>query len=128
MMIEQEGKQLKAYVRKGKIYPSFVRNYQLDARTREFEERTLKNSYLINGKSLIRLDSNLILLTDKEIDYLWLTHSPKINLDRYLAFYNPKQIIADGSSPPYMVNRWQQSARLRNIPFHYTGRDGAFEF
>ena len=128
LLIEQDGKRLRTYTSTKTIHPKIIRSYQLGARTRQLEESSLKNSYEINGQSLIRLDSSLILLSQKEIEYLWLTHSPKVNLDRYLASYTPKQIIADGSSPPYLVNRWKESARSRNIPFHYTGIDGAFEF
>ncbi|MCX2718077.1 ComEC/Rec2 family competence protein [Lentiprolixibacter aurantiacus] len=128
ILISQNGKQLTTHTSAKTIYPHTLKNYKLGARTRAYKEYPLKNSYVINGESLIRLDSSLLVLSEKEIDYLWLTHSPRINLDRYLAAYSPKKIIADGSSPPYLVDRWRQSARSSNIPFHYTGRDGAFEF
>ncbi|MCE2613151.1 ComEC family competence protein [Flavobacteriaceae bacterium D16] len=129
LLIKQQGKRLAVYTPEKTVAPpSLIRNYQLGARTRQLEHLPLENSYLLNGQTIIRLDSNVILLKKKEINYLWLTYSPKINLDRYLASYAPGQIIADGSSPPYLVDRWQESAGSRNIPFHYTGKDGAFEF
>ena len=128
LLIQQHGKQLKTFTSAKTIHPSIIRNYQMGARTRENITANLKSSYTINGQALIRLDSSLILPSVRGIDYLWITYAPKINLDRYLAYYTPKQIIADGSSPPYLINKWQESARLRNIPFHYTGEDGAYEF
>ncbi|NNK30361.1 MAG: hypothetical protein HKP04_05855, partial [Flavobacteriaceae bacterium] len=47
-------------------------------------------------------------------------------LDRYIAYFEPKMIIADGSNYNYLVRRWKESAAIRNIPFHYTGDKGAF--
>lgn len=128
LLIKQNGIQLTAYSPTGTIHQATLRNHELGARTREFEVLPLKKSYMIKGKSLIRMDSSLILPSERELGYLWLTHAPKVNLDRYLTYYSPGQIIADGSNPPYLINKWEESARRKNIPFHYTGHDGAYEF
>jgi competence protein ComEC len=128
LLIKQEGATLKAYSSSKTLHPAFLRNYRLGARVKEVKQESLKNHYYLNEEFLIRLDSSQLQLRKHDIDYLWLTYSPKINLDRYLAYCSPRQIIADGSNPPYLIKRWEESAQSRNIPFHYTGKDGAFEF
>ena len=55
-----------------------------------------------------------------------LTHSPKMNLDRLIQTVYPKEIIADGSNYPSFIERWESSASENKIPFHFTGRDGAY--
>jgi competence protein ComEC len=39
---------------------------------------------------------------------------------------NPKYIIADGSNYTSYVNRWKQTCLKRKLPFHHTGKKGAF--
>ena len=55
-----------------------------------------------------------------------LTHSPKINLERLLIDYNPKQIIADGSNYTSYIKRWKESCKQAKIPLHITREKGSF--
>ena len=84
---------------------------------------------------MIRFKNQEILIVDSlgiyKIQYLQdpivlLTRSPKINLDRLIETIHPKEIIADGSNYPSFIQRWESSAYKNKIPFHVTGREGAY--
>ena len=55
-----------------------------------------------------------------------LQYAPKINLERLIQTLKPSLIIADGSSYKSDINRWEATALTNAIPFHYTGKKGAF--
>lgn len=55
-----------------------------------------------------------------------LQYSPKINLERLIKSIQPIQIIADGSNYKSYVIRWEKTSLKYQIPFHYTGQQGAF--
>jgi len=55
-----------------------------------------------------------------------LQYSPKINLERLIITMQPKQIIADGSNFKSYVSRWKIVCKKEKIPFHYTGKNGAY--
>ena len=63
----------------------------------------------------------------KNVDYLILIQSPKINLERLIDSLHPKQILVDGSNYYSYVNRWKKTCDNKKLPFHYTGDKGAFE-
>ena len=62
---------------------------------------------------------------DIEADFVLLSGSPKINLDRFLLNHSPELIIADGSNYRSDIRRWQQSCDRLGISFHNTTDDGA---
>ena len=66
--------------------------------------------------------------SQKQVDYLILTQSPKINLERLLDSIQPKTILADGSNYKSYVERWKKTALKRKLPFHYTNEKGAYAF
>lgn len=55
-----------------------------------------------------------------------LIQSPKVNLERLIARYNPEQIIADHSNFKSFIKRWNQTCKRHEIPFHYTNQSGAW--
>ncbi|TDS12115.1 competence protein ComEC [Maribacter caenipelagi] len=88
---------------------------------------SLKNSYALQGESLLIIDSTGIYPKSMSNKIL-LTQSPKINLDRLLDSINPKVIIADGSNYKSYISRWEATCIKNKIPFHYTGEKGAYYF
>jgi len=89
---------------------------------------TIANSFLAQGKSFLVLDSLGIYPTEKEVQTVLLTQSPKINLDRFITITKPTQIIADGSNYTSYIKRWKATCLKRKIPFHYTGEKGFYVF
>ncbi|UYW01328.1 ComEC family competence protein [Flavobacterium agricola] len=59
-------------------------------------------------------------------DYLILTQSPKINLERVIEMYQPKQIISDANNYKMYVERWGKTASKKNIPFYNTYKMGYY--
>lgn len=88
----------------------------------------IKNIYLIGKHRLFIIDSTGIgrLPENYKISAILLRNSPKINLERVLNILNPKRIIVDGSNYKSMVSLWRETCLKKGIPFHYTGREGAF--
>lgn len=85
--------------------------------------------------SFIKTKSHTVLIIDslgvynlKKIkpNYVLITQSPKINLNRLIDSLKPKQIIADGSNYKSYIARWKATCLKQKIPFHYTGEKGAF--
>ena len=74
------------------------------------------------------MDSLGIYPQVKNQDYVLLTQSPKINLERLLDSINPKLVIADGSNYRSYVSRWEQTCLKKEIPFHNTGEKGYYSF
>ena len=88
-----------------------------------------KNFYGINEtENLLVIDSLGVYEIPKntKADYILLSNSPKINLDRVLESLKPQQIIVDGSNYFLYVKRWKETCIKKKIPFHFTGKKGAF--
>ena len=102
--------------------------YKIAERIRHVRTDSLRNSYLFGDKSIFIMDSLGIYPTQNQVDYLILTQSPKINLERLLDSIQPKTILADGSNYKSYVERWKKTALKRKLPFHYTNEKGAYAF
>ena len=59
-------------------------------------------------------------------DFLVLSGSPRLHLERLLEALKPGQVIADGSNYKSLVARWKRSCENLGIPFHDTASQGAF--
>lgn len=108
----------KNYVIQHQIDNSFMKTVSFDR---------LQHVYRLNDAYLLRIDSlGVYQIPALKPEYVLLTNSPKINLNRMIAELQPKYIIADGSNYRSYVNRWKAAAQTKKIPFHYTGEKGFF--
>ncbi|MEE9362672.1 MAG: ComEC/Rec2 family competence protein [Cellulophaga sp.] len=106
-----------------------ISNYEVAERITQIQYQTLKNVYKIEEKKLFVVDSLGIFPPKKIIaDYILLTQSPKISLDRLITTTHPKMIIADGSNYKNNIAPWRKTCAKRKLPFHYTGEKGAYYF
>lgn len=103
-------------------------DYAVAERIQEVDTSVLRNSYQIGDKKLFVVDSLGILPLEGQLDYLLLTQSPKINLERLIDSIQPKKIFADGSSYPSLITKWKGTCIQKEIPFHYTGEKGFYMF
>lgn len=101
-------------------------NFTIAERIDTLIQRPLGNSYYLEQKKLLIIDSLGIVREGMRPDILLLTHSPKINLERCLNLIHPEQIIADGSNYRNDADRWRLTCAQKKIPFHYTGEMGAY--
>lgn len=110
-------------------YSSILENYITGAYIKNFNEEKLKSVYSFDGGKLLIIDSlGLYHFKTVNPEYILITNSSKLNLNRLIDSLQPKTIIADGSNYKSYVNRWKATCVKRKIPFHYTGEKGAFIF
>ncbi|WP_421801827.1 ComEC/Rec2 family competence protein [Flagellimonas sp.] len=105
-----------------------IDNYAVAERIQKLDTIQLKNSYHIGQKKLFIVDSLTVFPLEERPDYLLLTQSPKLNLERLLDSIKPKKIFADGSNYPSLVKKWKLTCAQKEIPFHYTGEKGYYIF
>jgi len=112
------------------IYNPFLRkSFETELAIEKTKLQSIKNFYQVkNNSNLFIIDSLAITDLPKgvEADYILLSHSPKINLDMVLEKLQPKMLIIDGSNYRYLVNRWEATCLKKQLPFHFTGKKGAF--
>ena len=106
---------------------NIIKNYSLGEFTKDISNRPLQALYEINKQYLLVIDSMSVYnVKSFNPDYILLTQSPKLNLNRLLDSINPKYVIADGSNYKSYVKRWEETCKKRKLPFHQTTKKGAF--
>ncbi|KAB7528205.1 DUF4131 domain-containing protein [Flagellimonas olearia] len=128
ILLHQLGNALHIYAQDSLNSGSIVRDYSVAERIKTIDNTQLKNSYSIGQKKLYIMDSLGIYPENKNQDFVLLTQSPKINLERLLDSVRPKMVLADGSNYPSYVSRWKRTCTQKEIPFHHTGEKGAYYF
>ena len=127
LILNQEGSDLNV-ITKNKIAPNrIVTDYQVAERIKNTNYKKIRNSYNFKDKTILIIDS-LSGYEPQQCDYIILTQSPKINLERLIEATKPKQIIVDGSNYHSYVNRWKETCAKSKLPFHYTGEKGVYYF
>ncbi len=109
-----------------KIKRSF-RNYTIAHRINKITKSSLDPIFKIKNRYLLVIDSTGVYNVKQFCpDYILLTNTPKINLNRIIDSIKPLTIIADGSNHKSQILKWKKSCKEKKIPFHYTGEKGAF--
>jgi ComEC/Rec2-related protein len=127
ILMHQTGSSLQVYTADSLNSGSLISDYSVAERIQKSKVEPIKNYYSINQQTLYVMDS-LALYPLSKIDYLLLTQSPKVNLERVLDSLRPKMVLADGNNYKSMVKRWEKTCKQKEIPFHYTGEKGYFDF
>ena len=129
ILAHQKGKQLIVFTTDSSATKNFATSFQIHERVEKLNYQHIRNSYKFNDQNLMLIDSSGVYeIKPKNIDYLILTQSPKINLERLITHLQPKKIVADGSNYYSYVNRWKKTCSNKKLPFHYTGEKGAYIF
>ena len=106
---------------------SRVRNYKDGLRIDEVYIDGMKNYFRFKRKEILVIDSlGVYQLGNATPDYILLTQSPKININRLIETYPEAKIIADASNYKSYVTRWKASCLNKKIPFHSTYEKGAY--
>ncbi len=104
-----------------------IRSYVIGNHISAIKKDSLHPIYLLNKKKLLVIDSlGIYNIKSFEPDYVLLRQSPKINLNRLIDSIKPKYIIADGSNYKSYIKHWSTICKKRELPFHQTGKKGAF--
>ena len=129
VLMHQEGRYLSAMAQDADRLDRLTADYKTAERIRSMISSSLGNTYRWKDKNIFIMDSLGIYFDGvAETDYLLLTGSPKLNLERLIDSIHPKTIIADGGNFRSDIARWMKTCEERELPFHYTGADGAYYF
>ncbi|WP_350286246.1 ComEC/Rec2 family competence protein [uncultured Croceitalea sp.] len=128
VLLHQNGAILNVYSKHSKNLDFIISNYTAVERIDSVIPKNLKNSYQIKDHGLYIMDSSAIYPTTKSVDYLVLTQSPQVNLERLIEMVQPGTIVVDASNYKSYIKRWKATCRKKEIPFHYTGEKGAYTF
>lgn len=129
ILAHQKGNQLNIYTYDSIPSKFFTTPFQIGERIEKIQFQSITNAYRFNDKKIMVLDSLGIYSNNVGfVDYLILTQSPKINLNRLIDSLRPKVLIADGSNYLSYTKRWEQTCAKKELPFHYTGEKGAYTF
>lgn len=128
VVLHQSGNTLSIITSDSSNIGNIASDYAVAERIQKVDTSVIQNSYGVGNKRLFVIDSTAILPLEEHSDYLLLTQSPKINLERVLDSIKPKKVFADGSNYPSLVNKWKATCSEKEIPFHYTGEKGFYAF
>lgn len=128
VLLHQKGKKLNVLSYDFNQAKRGIKAYKIAKRTKEITYDSLKNHYTFNTEKLLVLNGSDVYGVIKNPDYVLLTQSPNIHLERFLDSVRPKRILADGSNYRSDVHRWKKTCLKRKLPFHYTGEKGAYKF
>ncbi len=111
-------------------------DYTKDSRIQAYRnKRTINHIEVSKIPNIISLKKKRILVIDslgvytiKNFipEYILLTQSPNINLERLIKQYPKTSIIADGNNYKSDIKRWKKTCSKQKIPFHSTYEKGAF--
>ena len=104
-------------------------NYKVGEHIAETNIDSLQSVYDINNKKLLVIDSlGIYNVKSFKPNIILLRNSPKINLKRLIDNLQPELIISDGSNYKTYQERWHKTCKAQKIPFHQTGKKGAFVY
>jgi competence protein ComEC len=104
-----------------------VKSYRIAAHIKNIENVDFKNYINFKGQDILLIDRfGVYQLDTLKEPIVVLQYAPKINLERLIQTLKPSLIIADGSNYKSDISRWETTALKNAIPFHYTGKKGAF--
>lgn len=104
-----------------------VKSYCIAAHIKNIENVDFRNYINFKQQDILLIDSLGVYQLEKlKKPIVVLMYSPKINLERLIRTLKPSLIIADGSNYKSDINRWAITALKNVVPFHYTGKKGAF--
>jgi competence protein ComEC len=104
-----------------------IQSYRIGEYLKNIENVDFKNYINFKEQDILLIDSLGVYQLDKlKNPIVVLQYSPKINVERLIQTLNPSLIIADGSNYKSAVHNWETICLRKDIPFHYTGKKGAF--
>lgn len=112
----------------GNIPPTFIEGFKENQLITEVKNDSLRHFYINSENLILKIDSLSIFdIEGITPDYIILTQSPKLNLNRLITRYPNIKIIADGSNYKSYVDRWKLTCKQQKIPFHNTYEKGFYK-
>ena len=128
ILLHQHGENLLAQSTDSTQIDQIIQNFKVEEQLDSVQHHSLKNVFQVQELMVYRTDSLAVFPPLEKVDVLWLSQSPKINLNRWLDSLQPKLVIIDGTNYHSYVMRWKVSCLKRELPFHDTREKGAYYF
>jgi competence protein ComEC len=90
-------------------------------------KKPLQNLLYFKQQKMLIIDSSCVYTKGIHPDVLVIIQSPKLNMQRLLKTYKPKEIVVDGSNFKSYIRLWEATCRKEKIPFHYTNEKGFYK-
>lgn len=90
-------------------------------------KKKLKNFMHFKNQKILVIDSMCIFPKKINPDIIIIIQSPKLNIQRLLKIYAPKEIIVDGSNYKSYIRYWEATCKKEKIPFHNTNEKGFYK-
>ncbi|MBT8245586.1 MAG: ComEC family competence protein [Winogradskyella sp.] len=104
-----------------------IKNYSVGNFITNKINDSLTSIYPFKDKIILIVDSLGVYNTKQfRPNYILLSNSPKVNLNRLIDSLKPEFIIADASNYKSYLQRWKKTCLNKKIPFHSTYKKGAF--
>lgn len=109
------------------IPSKYIVNFITKRNVKSVDFQKINSIFSFAGKTFLILNENWYPNASfGKIDYLILSNTPKIHLEKLLQHITPQMIIADGSNRRFLVEKWKETCKKENIPFHSTNEKGYF--
>ena len=116
------------------LYDDFARNFHLQPSRimhRVSAHQTIADlrSFALNGKQVVVIDETFPLvksLPKPIVDVVVLSKNPKLYITSLLNAFTVKQVVIDGSVPPWKAALWKRDCDSLKIPFYNVADEGAF--
>ena len=130
MIATWDGKELTIYEHENSVNSasdSRINAYRNALRIHNIEQDSVPSYVRFKQQEILIVDSlSIFNLKEATPDYIVLTQSPKIHLERLISRYPKATIIADASNYRSYIERWKATCLQRKIPFHSTYEKGSF--
>ena len=90
-------------------------------------KKPLLNLLYFKHQKVLIIDSSCVYTKGIHPDILVIIQSPKLNIQRLLKSYKPKQIVVDGSNYKSYIRLWETTCKKEKIPFHNTNEKGFYK-
>ncbi|WP_293895768.1 ComEC/Rec2 family competence protein [Flavobacterium sp.] len=90
-------------------------------------KKPLQNLLYFKHQKMLIINSSCVYTKEIQPDILLITQSPKLNMQRLLKTYKPKEIVVDGSNFKSYIRLWEATCRKEKIPFHNTNEKGFYK-
>lgn len=94
--------------------------------TDSISKKPISNLYYFKNKKILVLDSASVVNNEKP-NILILSHSPKINLERYFLNHKPEIVVVDNSNFKSYKKIWKKNCEQQKIPFHDVSEKGFYK-
>jgi competence protein ComEC len=120
------GQQLRILT-KGKPSNNILKPYLLGTRIKKvILDNKNHNIFMVGNKKVLVVDKEGVFEPVKKSNFVVLTASPKINLERLIKQLKPQLIVADNNNYKSFVKRWQKTCKQLNVSFYDVSKKGTF--